>query len=232
MIRLVLLLSFALLPACYATPELPVWPGDEIRRPDEGLAPYVLHPGDSLEIRFPAYPEWNQRLTVRPDGRAAFPLVGELQVAGQSMDAVQEQLARELVSRIRSPLVELSIAELHRRAVYVGGEVDYPGEVEITGQALSLTEAVFARGGPKWKTSDPSSVILSRSGSDGLRRAWIVDLEEALYSAAPVRAVMLQPGDVVLVPPSGIARSNAAIEQYVTRMIPASNLMTGFVLTD
>ncbi len=53
---------------------------------------YRIQVGDQLAIKFLFSPELNEEVWVRPDGRIALQLVGEIQVAGQTVQHVRETL--------------------------------------------------------------------------------------------------------------------------------------------
>lgn len=217
--------------ACRSLPD-EVYPGNTaagVRLDDQAFG---IMPGDLLEIRFPAYPQWNAEMLVRPDGRCSVPLVGELLVEGCAIEKARAEIEGLLAARIRSPRIELTVKEQRSRFVYVGGEVEVPGPVPLGSESMSLGEAVFAAGGPLRETARLGDVVLSRPLPDGRRVSYRVDLAERLASSAPWEPVLLVPGDVIFVPDTGISEINTAVAQYIDRMIPAQNLVsTGIVLS-
>lgn len=223
-----MLLAVAL-SACRALPEQR-FPGNAAAGSAPPQGPYVVQPGDRLEIRFPAYPQWNAEMLVRPDGRANVPLLGDVEVAGRPLDEVHAAVQSALAGRIRSPSVELALREQRPRRVYVGGEVDRPGVVELGEDATTLAQAVFAAGGPLRETARLDSVVLARTGPDGQRRAWLVDLEAELSAPPGGEPARLLPGDVVFVPNTRIDQANVNVSQWIDRMIPAKTLLATLVI--
>jgi protein involved in polysaccharide export with SLBB domain len=61
-------------------------------------APYRISPGDELSVTYPYNPELNLTGPVGPDGRFVVPMVGNLPVAGQTLDDV----AADISARLRS----------------------------------------------------------------------------------------------------------------------------------
>ena len=49
-------------------------------------APYVIHAGDQLDIKFFFNPELNESVVVRPDGKISLQLIDEIQAAGLKPD--------------------------------------------------------------------------------------------------------------------------------------------------
>ena len=214
--------------ACSSAPVAPSFPGNEIAGGLVADSVYRVHDGDQLEVRFPAFPKWNVHITVQPDGNANVPLVGSMLFRGSTLSELEAHLAKRLMGRVKSPRVELVLTSIHPRSVFVGGEVVEPGMLAIQGAQLSLLQAVFAKGGPKRSSASLSNVVLSRLDSDNMRHTWTVDLAARMEGLAT--PVLLVPGDVVLVPPSSVVEANRLIEQYITKMLPGGNILTGFVL--
>ncbi|MCC6785748.1 MAG: polysaccharide export protein [Planctomycetes bacterium] len=225
-----LLASLVAFVACRALPE-EEFPGNGPAGslPEPGV--YRVAVGDLLEVRFPAYPQWNADVLVRDDGRATLPLVGDIAVAGQAIDELRADIERGLTGRIRSPRIELALKEQRPREVYVGGEVTTPGRIAITSPTLSIEQAVFAAGGPLRETAKLDSVVLVRLCTDGKRRAWRIDMARTLSDSLGSESALLLPGDVVFVPNTRIDEINLFVAQYVDRMVPVQNLVsTGVIL--
>ena len=54
---------------------------------------YIIGPEDVLEIQVWERRDLNQTVFVRPDGRTSLPLVGEIMVAGKTVQELQDHLA-------------------------------------------------------------------------------------------------------------------------------------------
>jgi polysaccharide biosynthesis/export protein ExoF len=98
--------------------------------------------------------------TVDADGRATFPYIGELAVAGQSPAAIGEQIGEALKQRFAladRPYANVSIDG--RRPVLVGGAVMRPGEVPYVAE-MTARHALALAGGVLSPSGDGSSVLL------------------------------------------------------------------------
>ena len=213
--------------ACSSTPNAPTWPGNALAGSAQDERPYLVQSGDEIGVRFPAYPQWNAVALVQPDGFASLPLLGSLSCRGRTLSDLEREVFQQLSERVRSPRVEIVIQNLHPRLVFVGGEVGNPGAFEIQGAGASMLEVIFARGGPLEETASMGNVIVSRI-VDGDRRAWTVDALERLSGSA--EPVLLLEGDVILVPGTMVVQADRFVDQYITRMIPGSNLLAGLIL--
>jgi exopolysaccharide production protein ExoF len=97
---------------------------------------------------------------VGADGRATFPYIGEIEVAGQSPGdvgaAISEALKQQFALADR-PFASVSIDERH--PVLVGGAVERPGEVPYVAD-MTARHAVALAGGVLQPSDDASSVLV------------------------------------------------------------------------
>ena len=58
---------------------------------------YRLQPGDVLEVQFRYSPEFNQTVTVQPDGYVSLEIGGDIKVAGMTIEQIGRASCRERV---------------------------------------------------------------------------------------------------------------------------------------
>ena len=187
--------------------------------PPTSPEPYLIRAGDELEIRFFHTPDQNVTLPVRPDGLISLPLAYEVPAAGRT----PEELRRDLVQRCARELQEPEIAVLVRTfsttyQVHVGGEVDRPGVLDINGPRTVL-QAVFEAGGFLPSASPAHTLVVRRMQAGGYE-VLPVDVQGVLEGRSAAGNLLLEPFDVVIVPPSGIAMVNKWVAQYMRDNIP------------
>ena len=102
-------------------------------------SPVTLAPGDVIEIKFFYTPELNEIQTVRPDGKLALQLVGEVEVQGKTPAELREELLRLYASQLKDPEIAVMSRLLQNRRVFVGGQVNAPGVIPMPGE-LTLLE--------------------------------------------------------------------------------------------
>jgi polysaccharide export outer membrane protein len=66
---------------------------------------YVIGPEDILEVQVWERKDLNQTVFVRPDGRTSLPLVGEIMVAGKTIQELQDHLAKVYEKTVPSAIV-------------------------------------------------------------------------------------------------------------------------------
>jgi protein involved in polysaccharide export with SLBB domain len=205
----------------------------------------VLEPNDYFDLKFVYNPELNIGVRIQPDGKVSLPLVGEVQAA----DLTPAQLRRELIAKysheVRQPdiavltgvqpnsapkdiaakyiftqgnFITVALVKSAGRFVFVGGEVKRPSPVPWEGHLTPL-QAIMAAGGFTDK-ADLARVVIVRHGS--LKQsAWLrTDLASPLEGKDVKNDVVLQPGDIVVVPKTTIAKIGVFVQQYLRDTIP------------
>jgi protein involved in polysaccharide export with SLBB domain len=190
-------------------------PVDQAWSPDDYK--YTLSPGDELGVRFLLSPDLNAQVTVGPDGRAVFPLIASVPVAGLTIEQADAALAQAYSGYLRKPVVELLVYNYVGGQIYVAGEVKNPGARPIHGQ-VSITQAIGDVGGFV-DTAKVDRVILLRRRPNGRVLLRLVDVKAILAGRAP-DDVLLLPGDVIYVPRSTIAEVDRIVRQYITGVLP------------
>ena len=166
-------------------------------------SPYRLAPGDVIEVKFFYNPELNETLPIRPDGFISLQLAGEVEAGGLTPGELQERLRRRFTTLVRNPEIAVMVKEFAAQLVYVGGEVNIPGTVELRGPMTCL-QAILARGGAKHSAKLRQALLLRRLGSNEAL-AQVLDLEAV--RAGRAADVTLQAYDVVFLPPRRSPRS-------------------------
>jgi protein involved in polysaccharide export with SLBB domain len=181
---------------------------------------YRLGPGDELQLRFAVNPDLNQAVTIGPDGRGVFPLVGPVRVSGLTVLDADQALTSAYASALRRPEVEVLIATYGSAQIFVGGDVRDPGVKSIKGR-WTIAQAITAAGG-FLETARSGRVVILRQGPDDPRpRMKVVDVRGVLAGhGGESSAVRVQAGDVIFVPRTAIGEVNVFVRQYVTNLIP------------
>lgn len=196
-----------------------------IERPEPPLrsntpAPYKLDSGDTISIKFFHNKELNEEnLLVRPDGKISLQLVGDITAKGSTVEELRQTLKERYKELLTFPEIAVIVRSIHKKVIYVGGEVVRPGEY-IDDRGVNPLQAILMAGGDK-KTANLSSVIILRETKKDVMGYYIVDLRKDLKELNNYRNIQLQEYDVVFVPPSGISEVNRFIELYVSRMLPS-----------
>lgn len=179
--------------------------------------PYRFYVGDEAEMTAPGAPELNKTVTVAPDGRAAFPYVGEVMLANRPLEDVRQELRRRYSVELRNPNVQLAVKAAPVK-IFVGGEVRTPAEYAMTGDGDALRAIIQAGGFTS--SADLKRVIVIRRAPGGGAMMRTTDLSEALRHGWQPDLVPLRRDDIVYVPRSGIAKAGLFMQQYFRDVLP------------
>ncbi len=126
-------------------------------------AGYVIAEGDVLAISVFGLEEMQvTQIIVRPDGKIDFPLLGEVQAVGNTPSELSRFMTDQLTPFVKNPRVSVNIAQFHSTRVYVLGEVNRPGIVELQ-NSHNVVDAIAAAG--SWtKDTAKKKVLLVRNG--------------------------------------------------------------------
>jgi protein involved in polysaccharide export with SLBB domain len=183
--------------------------------PSQTQAPlvYTIQPGDELDIKFFYNPELNETVTVRPDGKISLQLIDEIHAADLPPLELDRQLT-ELYSReLRKPVLTVIVRSFTRQRVFVGGEVEEPGLIELP-TGMTALQAIFQSGGFK-ETADPAEALVIRKGPGNKPIPLRIDLASVMEADSAGADLQLNPDDIIFVPKSAIANANKFIDEYI-----------------
>jgi polysaccharide export outer membrane protein len=161
------------------------------------LDPYLIQPGDVLEISVWREDGLQREALVRPDGGLSFPLVGEIGAAGQTVPAVSEEIKKRLTKFIPDPVVTVALKQNLGNKVYVIGKVNRPGEFAVN-RAVDVLQALSMAGGMNPFADTKNIQVLRRV--NGEQTSVGFNYAEMEQGKKLQQNILLQAGDVVVVP--------------------------------
>jgi protein involved in polysaccharide export with SLBB domain len=179
--------------------------------------PITLGPGDVLEVKFLYTPELNVTQVVRPDGKIALQMIGEVVVKGKSPAQLKEHLLKQYTEHLKDPEIVILVQSLYDRSVFVSGQVVRPSIVEMPTRMTAM-EAIMRAGGFDWRQAEAESVLVLRH--EGSRwKGYKLNLKSAMEGTT-THCFYLQPKDIVHVPRTDIAKVDQWVDQHISRLIP------------
>ncbi|MFQ5806473.1 MAG: polysaccharide biosynthesis/export family protein [Phycisphaerae bacterium] len=181
---------------------------------------YTVNPPDAITIHAPGAGEIDGVMQqVRPDGKVSLRLLGEVQVAGLTTQEIAEKLEAQLSRYYIEPEVVVEVSQYRSQRYYVFGEVGSPGPKPYTGRDTLLT--ALAQASPTflaWR----SQIRVVRPAPDGKsRKTIVVDLDEMIRGGGADQNVLLQPGDIIEVPPTPLAWLGLRVRELLYPVTPA-----------
>jgi polysaccharide export outer membrane protein len=166
---------------------------------------YVLQRGDVLDIRYRYTPEFDQVVTVGPDQRAVLLNLGTIATAGMTVSQFKSKVAELSNAQLVNPELTVILKEFEKPHVYVEGEVNSPGKVEIRSD-ISVLDAIALAGGFKATSSKSKVLLLHREGPDNQPRTAVLDLNKLIDSKRLNEAVVVHSGDVIYVTQNSLSK--------------------------
>ena len=162
-------------------------------------AEYHIAPPDQLTITVRPEPEIKRVLIVRPDGRISFDLIGDVDVRGRTVADIRTEVTRRLKEFIVQPDVTVTLTKSESRNFFIFGEVMRPGAYPLIGDVTALY--AFGVAGGSTKFADEDSARLVRPAPEG-KLVYPVHYKSITRYGEGQTNYMLQPGDVIYVPPT------------------------------
>lgn len=160
---------------------------------------YRIGPSDVLTIRVRGHDDLDQSVTVRPDGKLSFPLVGDIGAAGMTPAELQDEMESALGQYINIIPGEVTVVvdSVHSYKVSVLGEVREPGRFEF-GNRVSVLDALAQAGGLT-EFADGSKIMIFRT-YQGREEKLEFNYDRLVKAQGTSAWVPVLPGDIILVP--------------------------------
>ncbi|MAE61162.1 MAG: hypothetical protein CMJ49_07380, partial [Planctomycetaceae bacterium] len=121
--------------------------------------------------------------------------------------------------------VIVQVSEFRSKHMYVFGEVGRPGRYAYTGADTVLD--VLAMAQPS-RLADTNRIQVLRPNEDGeMIERMTVQLEKWIEEGCTDRNALMAEGDIVYVPPHGLARVGLTIQQLLLPIQPAASTVAG-----
>ena len=137
---------------------------------------YRLRPSDVVEISFTIAPEFNQTLTIQPDGYVTLKDAGMVDAQGLNLEQFGNAVQQAYRGYLHEPEVAVALKEFERPYFIVGGEVGKPGKYELRSDT-TVAEAVQIAGGLTQQAKH-SQVVLFRLVNDDLVETRLLNLKK------------------------------------------------------
>jgi len=156
---------------------------------------------DELKKAITTAPRGQSKISpVRPDGRTSFPFIGDIKVAGLTVEEVRKIINEKYRAFVRNLEVTVVIERVVNPTIFVSGEVNGPGDLTITGP-LYLSQ-VISRAKGLTPTADGKNVMVIRRFGVSKPVVFYTNLDAVLIKGDISKDVLLTEDDMVYVPRS------------------------------
>jgi polysaccharide export outer membrane protein len=168
------------------------------------LDAYKIEVGDQVNISVWKNPELSITEPVRPDGKIAVHLVGDIMAAGKTPEELADDIETKLSSYIKDPNVTIILTGLSGH--------DYLSMIRVTGAVggtasityhygMTVLDAVLGAGSVSLY-ADANHTKLHRRTANGGSETYEIRLQDILEDGDMSTNVLLMPGDIITVPES------------------------------
>lgn len=178
-------------------------------------ASYRIVPEDLLEITVVNQPDLSRSVPVLPDGKIAYPYLGEITVAGLTLRELTRRIEKGLEAQYVNPQVTILVRQrkIEVREVSVLGAVKTQGKHAIK-EGWRVLDVIADSGGLSTERPEWVSATLYRSGG---AESIPLDMVRLLATAAPEANPILEAGDILLVQELDPARTQIQVLGEVGR---------------
>jgi polysaccharide export outer membrane protein len=160
-------------------------------------ADYKIGPQDVIRIDVWKEPDISRTIPVRPDGKISLPLLNDVQAAGFTAMQLAGSLRESLSKYLTSPQVTVTVNETNSRRVYITGEVVHAGALPLTAN-MTVLQALSSAGGFTQFARLKNIYVLRTE--DGKQVKHPFNYKEVVKGNLAEQNILLQPGDVIVVP--------------------------------
>lgn len=185
---------------------------------------YKIQTGDQISVSVLEDPNLNQTVLVRPDGRITLPIAGSVRAEGLSPSRLEQVLQARFARGFEiTPTVTVSlryiaggggeVEEPELTTIYFLGQVQQPGPLVLE-EPVSILKALALVGGPARfakldsiqirRKVDPVDPDSETGEDDGPEEILIFNYELIEDGEIAQENIMLEDGDVVVVPERGL----------------------------
>jgi protein involved in polysaccharide export with SLBB domain len=179
---------------------------------------YRIQPGDQLAIDFYLNSEFNDNVSVQPDGRIVLRLIGPLQASGLTPGQLSTAINQSYSNELKNPSATVHVQNMPSRQVFVQGQVNHPGGFSLQ-PGMTALQAIASAGGHTDEAA-MNNVVLIRRDACGRADGSKLDLASATDTPDKGEDVMLMPRDTLVVPRSKIANVDLFVKQYIRDVLP------------
>jgi polysaccharide export outer membrane protein len=185
----------AMLMCCILITASHLWAADQM--PSRTTQDYIIGPGDVLDISVWNNEALTKTITVLPDGKIHYPLIGEVAAGGRTLAALQKELKDKIKKYVPNPELSVMVNKVNSLLIYVIGKVNSPGRFELNANVNVLQALAIAGGLNPFAKRGKIKIFRETNGKT---RILPFDYDDVTDGEHLEQNIMLERGDVVVVP--------------------------------
>jgi polysaccharide export outer membrane protein len=158
---------------------------------------YLIGPNDILNIFVWKEADLTRDVTVMPDGKITYPLIGEITAQGRTASELKKTIADRLQNFVTAPEVTVIVRESRSQVVYTIGKLTRPGPYPLA-PGMTVMQALSAAGGFAEWADNKNILIIRREG--GKETQLRFNYKEFTSGEKLEQNILLRSGDTLVVP--------------------------------
>jgi polysaccharide export outer membrane protein len=161
---------------------------------------YIIAPGAILNVFVWQHPDLSTTVPVRPDGKISTPLIEDMQAAGKTPTQLARDMEEVLSRLIRQPTVNVimqTASPSFQQQVRVVGQAANPQALAYS-EGMTLLDVMIQVGGLGEFAAGNRAKLVRRTADGPVEIN--IRLDELLNAGDMRHNVVIQPGDVVIIP--------------------------------
>ena len=157
---------------------------------------YLIGPDDTLYVNVWKEPDLTATLPVRADGMISLPLLNDVQASGLTPMQLAVSITDKLKKFVSDPRVTVVVTQMNSQRVYVTGEVNHSGAMNLTPD-MTVLQALSTAGFSQFANTKGIYVLRSENGT---QKKYPVNYKKLVKGEASQQNYLLKPGDTIVVP--------------------------------
>jgi polysaccharide export outer membrane protein len=158
---------------------------------------YRIGPNDILNIFVWKEAELTRDVTVMPDGKITYPLIGEITAQGLTASELKKAIADKLQNFVTAPEVTVIVKESKSQVIYTIGKLTRPGPKPLAPGMTVMQAISAAEGFAEWADTKNILIVRREGGKETQLR---FNYKEFTSGEKLEQNILLKPGDTVVVP--------------------------------
>jgi len=192
---------------------------------------YILHPPDEIEVHCSEVPEIDmQSQQIRPDGKVSFEKIGEIEAAGKTPAQVANIIQGKILNLYQiegEHPVDVRVVAFRSKRYYVLGQVSTPGAQTYSGRDTVLGAIALAGSPTVMAWVDRIQIIRPSAKKNIKPKIFEFNYDRAAAHGDATKDVLLQPGDIIYVPPTVLAAIAMKLEEFIS---PIARAFSGYYI--
>jgi len=172
-----------------------LWAGDQA--PITTTRDYTIGPGDILDISVWDNEALTRLVTVLPDGKIRFPLIGEVVVGGKTLADLEKELKQRIGTFVPAPDLTVMVQQVNSMLIYVIGRVNSPGRFALNTNIKVLQALTMAGGLNPFANRNKIKIFRDENGKTDIFQ---FEYDEVTEGKNLEQNIEIKRGDVVFVP--------------------------------